>query len=73
MTNFVQCHMQQGDLDPDFAFVNNVPAPHFRHLISALSPVYWSVAREVDGAHNGFTLTGGDFNRESQVQYTTGG
>ncbi|XP_052788091.1 hemicentin-1-like [Mya arenaria] len=47
-------------------------APHFRHLISALSPVYWSTATEIDGAANGFTLSGGEFTRESQVQYTTG-
>ena len=46
--------------------------PHFRHLISVLTPIYWTVAKELDGAYNGFSLTEGDFTREVQVEYTTG-
>ena len=50
----------------------HVSVPHFRHLISVLTPIYWTVAKELDGAYNGFSLTEGDFTREVQVEYTTG-
>ncbi|XP_053381262.1 hemicentin-1-like isoform X2 [Mercenaria mercenaria] len=52
--------------------VPTVLVPHFRHLLSVLSPVYWSTAQEIDGAYNGYTLTDGEFTREAQIQYTTG-
>ncbi|PVD21525.1 hypothetical protein C0Q70_17323 [Pomacea canaliculata] len=55
--------------------VRNVPpaiAHHLQQLISLLSPVYWTTATELDGAANGFTLTGGEFMREVQVEYATG-
>ncbi|XP_076455301.1 hemicentin-1-like isoform X2 [Babylonia areolata] len=55
--------------------VRNVPpeaANHLQHLISLLNPVYWTTAREVDGAVNGYTLTGGEFMREIQVEFATG-
>jgi hemicentin len=47
-------------------------ATHLRQLISLLTPVYWTTAYEVDGAVNGFTLTGGEFMREIQVEFATG-
>lgn len=46
--------------------------PHFRHLLSILSPLYWTTATEIDGASNGYRLTNGDFTREVYVQYATG-
>ncbi|KAL8608110.1 hypothetical protein ACOMHN_016565 [Nucella lapillus] len=55
--------------------VRNVPpeaANHLRQLISLLNPVYWTTATEVDGAVNGYTLTGGEFMREIQVEFVTG-
>ena len=47
-------------------------ANNLQHLISLLNPVYWTTATEVDGAVNGFTLTGGEFMREIQVEFATG-
>lgn len=43
-----------------------------RKLISILNPIYWTTAMEVDEAVNGFTLTGGIFRRETQVEFATG-
>ncbi|XP_067662288.1 hemicentin-1-like isoform X1 [Haliotis asinina] len=57
------------------ATIRNVPrtvAPHLQHLISLLTPVYWTTAMEVDGAYNGYTLTKGVFNRKVQVEFATG-
>jgi len=34
--------------------------------------VYWTTAAEIDGAVNGYTLTGGEFMREIQVEFATG-
>ncbi|XP_073439014.1 hemicentin-1 [Dendrobates tinctorius] len=54
---------------------NNIPktlGPSMRNLASILNPVYWTVAREIEEAVNGFTLTGGEFIRESQVEFATG-
>ena len=41
-------------------------------LTSILSPVYWTTATEVGKAANGFTLTQGNFVKESQVEFATG-
>lgn len=43
-----------------------------RKLISILNPVYWTTAQEVGEAVNGYTLTGGVFRRETQVEFATG-
>lgn len=43
-----------------------------RKLISILNPVYWTTAHEVGEAVNGYTLTGGIFRRETQVEFATG-
>lgn len=43
-----------------------------RKLISILSPVYWTTAQEAGEAVNGYTLTGGVFRRETQVEFATG-
>ncbi|XP_056379622.1 hemicentin-1 isoform X2 [Hyla sarda] len=54
---------------------NNIPkslGPSMRNLASILNPIYWTVARELEEAVNGFTLTGGEFRRESQVEFATG-
>ncbi|XP_040264776.1 hemicentin-1 isoform X1 [Bufo bufo] len=54
---------------------SNIPkslGPSMRNLGSILNPIYWTVAREMDEAVNGFTLTGGEFLRESQVEFATG-
>lgn len=47
-------------------------ANHLQHLISLLTPVYWTTAFEIEGAVNGYTLTGGEFMREVQVEFATG-
>jgi len=43
-----------------------------RHLVPVLSSMYWTLAQEQDGAINGFTLTGGVFQQQVQVEYATG-
>ncbi|XP_029939526.1 hemicentin-1, partial [Salarias fasciatus] len=57
------------------ATISNVPrslGPAMRKLISILNPVYWTTAQEMGEAVNGFTLTGGVFRRETQVEFATG-
>ncbi|XP_061594740.1 hemicentin-1 [Cololabis saira] len=57
------------------ATISNVPrslGPAMRKLISILNPVYWTTAQEVGDAVNGYTLTGGVFVRETQVEFATG-
>lgn len=43
-----------------------------RKLISILNPIYWTTAQELGEAVNGYTLTGGVFRRETQVEFATG-
>lgn len=43
-----------------------------RKLVSILSPVYWTTAKEIGEAMNGFTLTDAVFKRETQVEFATG-
>ncbi|XP_076093735.1 hemicentin-1-like isoform X1 [Mytilus galloprovincialis] len=57
------------------ATIDNIPpeiSGHFQHLISVLNPIYWTLSQEVGGASNGFRLTDGKYNRETQVQFATG-
>ncbi|KAM8746417.1 hemicentin-1 isoform 1-T1 [Acanthopagrus schlegelii] len=57
------------------ATITNVPrtlGPAMRKLISILNPIYWTTAQEVGEAVNGYTLTGGVFRRETQVEFATG-
>ncbi|XP_005733181.1 hemicentin-1 isoform X1 [Pundamilia nyererei] len=57
------------------ATISNVPrtlGPAMRKLVSILNPVYWTTAHEVGEAVNGYTLTGGIFRRETQVEFATG-
>ncbi|NXF86472.1 HMCN1 protein, partial [Eubucco bourcierii] len=57
------------------AKITNVPwnlGPAMRKLVSLLSPVYWTTAKEIGEAVNGFTLTDAVFKRETQVEFATG-
>ncbi|XP_064928861.1 hemicentin-1 isoform X2 [Columba livia] len=57
------------------AKITNVPrslGPAMRKLVSILSPVYWTTAKEIGEAMNGFTLTDAVFKRETQVEFATG-
>ncbi|NWV42606.1 HMCN1 protein, partial [Grantiella picta] len=57
------------------AKITNVPrslGPAMRKLVSILSPVYWTTAKEIGEAMNGFTLTDAIFKRETQVEFATG-
>uniref|UniRef100_A0A8C9N6Y6 Hemicentin-1 n=1 Tax=Serinus canaria TaxID=9135 RepID=A0A8C9N6Y6_SERCA len=57
------------------ATITNVPrtlGPAMRKLVSILSPVYWTTAKEIGEAMNGFTLTDAVFKRETQVEFATG-
>ncbi|KAM5147900.1 hemicentin-1 [Mantella aurantiaca] len=57
------------------ATFSNIPkslGSSMRNLASLLNPIYWTVANEKGEAVNGFTLTGGVFIRESQVEFATG-
>uniref|UniRef100_A0A8C5X6K5 Hemicentin-1 n=1 Tax=Malurus cyaneus samueli TaxID=2593467 RepID=A0A8C5X6K5_9PASS len=46
--------------------------PAMRKLVSILSPVYWTTAKEIGEALNGFALTDAIFKRETQVEFATG-
>ncbi|MEE6496324.1 hypothetical protein FKM82_002300 [Ascaphus truei] len=53
----------------------NIPkslGPSMRNLVSILNPIYWTTAKEIGEAMNGFSLTDGIFRRESQVEFATG-
>ncbi|KFQ34920.1 Hemicentin-1, partial [Mesitornis unicolor] len=57
------------------AKITNVPrsiGPAMRKLVSVLSPIYWTTAKEIGEAMNGFTLTDAIFKRETQVEFATG-
>ncbi|XP_064650190.1 hemicentin-1-like isoform X2 [Lineus longissimus] len=57
------------------AKINKIPksiGPLMQHLVSILTPIYWTSAKEIGGAANGFTLTKGHFDREVQVEFATG-
>ncbi|MCJ8749980.1 hypothetical protein PDJAM_G00193750 [Pangasius djambal] len=57
------------------ATITNIPrslGPGMRKLISLLNPIYWTTAQEIGEAVNGYTLTGGIFRRETQVEFATG-
>ena len=43
-----------------------------RLLSSLIASFYWSTAHERGGAKNGYSLTGGNFRREAQVEFATG-
>ncbi|XP_033105528.1 hemicentin-1-like isoform X2 [Anneissia japonica] len=43
-----------------------------RILLSMISPVFWTVAREINGAVNGLMLTNGIFRQQSRVEFNTG-
>uniref|UniRef100_A0A8C3PW12 Hemicentin 1 n=1 Tax=Chrysolophus pictus TaxID=9089 RepID=A0A8C3PW12_CHRPC len=57
------------------AKITSIPrslGPALRKLVSILSPVYWTAAKEIGEAMNGFTLTDAIFKRETQVEFATG-
>ncbi|XP_038063967.1 hemicentin-1-like isoform X2 [Patiria miniata] len=43
-----------------------------RYLISLISPIYWTSAYELGDAINGYTLTKGTFERETEVVFGSG-
>ncbi|XP_073073009.1 hemicentin-1 isoform X4 [Manis javanica] len=57
------------------AEITNVPrrlGPTMRKIVSILNPIYWTTAKEIGEAVNGFTLTNAVFKRETQVEFATG-
>ncbi|XP_021098568.1 hemicentin-1 [Heterocephalus glaber] len=57
------------------AKITNVPrslGPAMRKIVSILNPIYWTTAKEIGEAVNGFTLTNAIFKRETQVEFATG-
>ncbi|XP_019412229.1 PREDICTED: hemicentin-1 isoform X1 [Crocodylus porosus] len=57
------------------AKITNVPrslGPAMKKLVSILNPIYWTSAKEIGEAVNGFTLTNAIFKRETQVEFATG-
>ncbi|KAM4861104.1 hemicentin-1 [Thomomys bottae] len=57
------------------AKISNVPrslGPAMRKIVSILNPIYWTTAKEIGEAVNGFTLTNAVFKRETQVEFATG-
>ncbi|XP_071802833.1 hemicentin-1-like isoform X2 [Asterias amurensis] len=43
-----------------------------RHLLSIISPIYWTSAYEIGDAVNGHTLTEGSFERDTEVSFGSG-
>ena len=43
-----------------------------RVLVVTIAPIYWALARESVEALNGYSLTGGSFQQESQMEFSTG-
>ncbi|XP_039268950.2 hemicentin-1-like [Styela clava] len=43
-----------------------------RNQVSILTPIYWTFAKEIEGAYNGHTLTGGNFERHVNVEFPSG-
>ncbi|XP_019490993.1 PREDICTED: hemicentin-1 [Hipposideros armiger] len=57
------------------AKISNVPrslGAAMRKIVSILNPIYWTTAKEIGEAVNGFTLTNAVFKRETQVEFATG-
>ena len=59
-----------------FALTSYLPlfslGPAMRKIVSILNPIYWTTAKEIGEAVNGFTLTNAVFKRETQVEFATG-
>lgn len=43
-----------------------------RVLVVTIAPIYWALARETGEALNGYSLTGGSFQQESHMEFSTG-
>lgn len=41
-------------------------------LVVAIAPIYWALARESGDTLNGYSLTGGNFQQESHMEFSTG-
>ncbi|XP_004688211.1 PREDICTED: hemicentin-1 [Condylura cristata] len=57
------------------AKITNVPrslGSAMRKIVSILNPIYWTTAKEIGEAVNGYTLTNAVFKRETQVEFATG-
>uniref|UniRef100_A0A8C9DLV3 Hemicentin-1 n=1 Tax=Prolemur simus TaxID=1328070 RepID=A0A8C9DLV3_PROSS len=57
------------------AKITNVPrtlGSAMKKIVSILNPIYWTTAKEIGEAVNGFTLTNAVFKRETQVEFATG-
>jgi len=47
-------------------------ARHLQPLVSILTPIYWTTALELNDAVNGYSLTQGNFQRDTHVEFATG-
>ncbi|GAB1286208.1 Hemicentin-2 [Apodemus speciosus] len=72
---------QQGSSEAPtiWSSISHVPAsvggcrrPLMRVLVVTIAPIYWALARESGEALNGYSLTGGSFQQESQMEFSTG-
>uniref|UniRef100_A0A8C6W1G7 Hemicentin 2 n=1 Tax=Nannospalax galili TaxID=1026970 RepID=A0A8C6W1G7_NANGA len=55
--------------------ISHVPAslgPLMRVLVVTIAPIYWALAGESGEALNGYSLTGGSFQQESHMEFSTG-
>ncbi|XP_062854783.1 hemicentin-1 [Trichomycterus rosablanca] len=61
--SFLQAHMH-----------NVLPSvgPLLQILVSVLTPVYWTAVYESTGTKNGFSISGGNFRQESQLEFQSG-
>lgn len=69
--------LQQGSSEAPtiWSSISQVPAsvgPLMRVLVVTIAPIYWALARESGEALNGYSLTGGSFQQESQMEFSTG-
>ncbi|XP_021050559.1 hemicentin-2 [Mus pahari] len=69
--------LQQGssEVPTIWSSISHVPAsvgPLMRVLVVTIAPIYWALAGESGEALNGYSLTGGSFQQESQMEFSTG-
>ncbi|XP_060245885.1 hemicentin-2 [Meriones unguiculatus] len=63
------------ELPTIWSSISHVPAsvgPLMRVLVVTIAPIYWALARETGEALNGYSLTGGSFQQESHLEFSTG-
>ncbi|TRY54403.1 hypothetical protein DNTS_023681 [Danionella cerebrum] len=75
---FLEANITENEMDGTStleAHVENIPpsiGPLLRILVSVFTPVYWTTVYQTLETQNGFSVTGGQFRQESQLEFDTG-